>query len=52
MKKLNQYELITTKTGINDMPFQVYAKDNESALRHVKRKLLKGEKIISLRKVS
>jgi hypothetical protein len=51
MSKLNQYELITTKTEWNDMPFQVYAKDKSTAKRYAMRKLQKGERIISLNKV-
>ena len=48
-KKLNQYELITTKTGVN-MPFAVRGKDRVSTLKFVKKRLRKGEKIVSLKK--
>lgn len=51
MAKLNQYELTTTKTERNGMPFQVYASTRVKALKFAKPRLFKGEKIISLRRV-
>lgn len=50
LRKLNQYELYTTKTLPNDMPFPVFAKNRESAIRFIKRKLRKGERIVSLKR--
>ena len=48
-KKLKNYELVTSRTGF-DMPFQVYGKNKEDALRNAKKKLRKGEKVLSLRR--
>ena len=48
-KKLRNYELVTSRTGF-DMPFQVYGKNKEDAMRQVRKKLRKGEKVISLRR--
>lgn len=45
-----QYELTTTDNSL-DMPFQVYGRNRKSVLKSVKRKLRKGERVISLRRV-
>ena len=50
MKRRNQYELTTTRTG-NNMPYAVYGKNKKSVLRAVRRKLRRGEKIILLERV-
>jgi hypothetical protein len=50
MAKKRQWELITSMTG-EDMPFQIFAKDRPSALRHIKKHKYKHEKIISLKEV-
>jgi hypothetical protein len=49
-RKLKQFELTTTKNAM-DMPYPVFAKDRKSALKFIKKRLRKGEKIIKLEKV-
>jgi len=49
-KGLKQFELTTTRNAM-DMPYQVYAKDRKSALKFIRKRLRKGEKIIKLEKV-
>jgi len=50
LKRTRNYELVTTETGYNEMPFQVFGKNREDALRIARKKLLKGERIISLKR--
>ncbi len=47
-KKERQYELITTKTGLMDMPYQVFGKNKKEVEGYVRKKLRKGEKIVSI----
>ena len=47
-KKERQYELTTSKMGLMDMPYQVFGKNMADVRAKVKKKLRKGEKIISL----
>jgi len=48
---MTKYELFTNKSGRNEMPFHVYAKTRPKAISFAKSKMIKGEKIISLRRV-
>lgn len=49
-KKKRQYELVTSKTGFN-MPYQVLGVNRKQALKAVKRRLRKNEKILSFMRV-
>jgi hypothetical protein len=49
--KSRQYQLITTASGHDDMPHAISGKDRASVLKAVRKRLHKGEKIVSLRLV-
>lgn len=50
MSNLNQYELYTTALAPNDMPYQIQATSWDAAMKYARRKLRRGEKIISLKR--
>ena len=50
MKKLNQYELYTSKSVPFDQPFQVFAKTKADAIKYITPRLHKGERITSLKR--
>jgi hypothetical protein len=43
-----QFELVTNKLGSDEMPYPVFGKDRPTVIRTIKKKLRKGEKIVSL----
>ena len=49
-RKLKQYELTTSRNPL-DMPYAVYGQNRTSTMRTVKKKLRKGERVVSLKRV-